>query len=104
MAAALLTILADEMWTEAKDSNNDKRLGKERSKRVTKIKEGERLDTEKIARVRNSNYAETDEHRYRWMNDNNSTQIKTKDNAGKKSQICFDNIFEDCKGILFGKL
>ena len=101
MAAALLTILADEMWTEAKDSNSDKRLGKDRSKRVTNIKEGERLDTEKI---RSSNYTETDEHRYRWMNDNNSTQIKTKDNAGKKGQICFDNMFEDCKGILFGKL
>ena len=110
MAAALLTFLAEEMWTEAKDvQDSNKRPRKENSKYhaqtiTNKTKDTEIEDTENITRVRRSNKVETHERRYKWMYDNNSRQMKTKDKTGKKGKLCFDNILVDCRGILFGKL
>ena len=94
MGAALFTILADEIWMEAKkiqDSNNNKRPGKDNGKEIQ--------DTQHITGIRKS----IEKHGYRYISINDkSSELKEK--TVQNGETCFDNIFEDCIGVLFGKV
>ena len=109
MGAALFTFLADEMLMEAENipesNDNNKRPGYH-AQTIISQKEGG-LDKDVLGtenKVENSNREETHKPKYKWTNSQNSMQSQIKENRGKKGKTCFDDIFVQCRGILFGRL
>ena len=93
------------------DSNNNNKKPRKNNLKyhvgtITSQKEGglEKYLQETENKVKNSNQEETNKPKHKWMNDENSRQRKIKENKGKKSKTCFDDILVDCRGILFGRL